>query len=361
MKTLPPVSAAVRVSITIRDVAQAAGVSVTTVSRVLNGVGPVSAEVQERVKAASAALRYVPHLAARSLITRRTDVLGVVLPDLFGEFFSEVIRGMDPRAQEHGYHLLLSSSHDDAREIEFALGAMRGRVDGMIVMSPHVSGRQLSECLPPDVPVVLLNCDLRESAFPGINVDNYGGALEMARHLVRLGHRRVAMVSGSDSNFDARERLRGFRAALAEAGVEGTEVPGGFTEAGGYHAALELLRRRERPTAVFCANDSMAVGVLSALRGAGLRVPEDVAVAGFDDIPIARYLSPGLSSVQVDVHRLGARAIEMLCQAIAGDDGPPKQELLATELVVRRSCGGGGPESFPLPDAGPTHPTQETP
>lgn len=330
-------------SITIRDVAERAGVSVTTVSRALNGTGPVSPDVRRRVEAASSELRYVAHGTARSLITRRTDVFGVVLPDLFGEFFSEVIRGMDPRAQERGYHLLLSGSHDGRREIEFAVGAMRGRVDGMIVMSPGVSGARLEGCLPPDVPVVLLNCDVSGTAFSAINVDNYGGALAMTRHLMQLGHRRVGMINGAEGNFDALERLRGFRAAVAEAGgaVQGSEAPGDFTEAGGYRAAGELARAADPPTAIFCANDSMAVGAISALRALGRRVPDDVAVAGFDDVPIGRYLSPSLSSVRVDVNRLGARAVELLCHAIAGD-APPAQELLPTELVVRRSCGGGG-------------------
>lgn len=328
-------------SVTIRDVAQRAGVSVTTVSRTLNGTGPVSEDVRRRVEAASAELRYLPHGTARSLITRRTDVVGVVLPDLFGEFFSEVIRGMDPQAQQRGYHLLLSGSHDGRREIEFAVGAMRGRVDGMIVMSPDVCGAELEACLPPDVPVVLLNCDVAGTSFSAINLDNYGGALSMARHLVGLGHQRIAMITGGANNFDARERLRGFRAAVAEAeGVASVEAAADFTEAGGYRAALDLLRAPERPTAIFCANDSMAVGAISAARAAGLRVPEDVAVAGFDDIPIGRYLNPSLSSVRVDVNRLGARAVELLCHAIAGD-APPAQELLQTRLVVRRSCGGG--------------------
>ena len=337
--------------ITIRDVALRAGVSVTTVSRALNGTGPVSEDVRRRVAAASSELRYMPHGTARSLITRRTDVFGVVLPDLFGEFFSEVIRGMDPRAQERGYHLLLSGSHDGRREIEFAVGAMRGRVDGMIVMSPDVTGAQLAESLPPDVPVVLLNCDVSGTDFSAINVDNFGGARDMVRHLTGQGHRRVAMVMGSASNFDARERLRGFRAAIAEAGgaVEGMEVAGDFTEAGGYRAALELARGDEPPTAIFCANDAMAVGAISALRGAGRRVPDDVAVAGFDDIPIGRYLSPSLSSVRVDVNRMGARAVELLCNAIAGD-APPAQELLETRLVVRRSCGGGTDDPPSLQD-----------
>ncbi|HEU0299685.1 MAG TPA: LacI family DNA-binding transcriptional regulator [Longimicrobium sp.] len=341
-------------SITIRDVAQRAGVSVTTVSRALNGTGPVSDEARRRVEAASAELRYTPNSTARSLITRRTATFGVVLPDLYGEFFSEVIRGMDPLARQRGYHLLLSSSHDDQREIEFALGAMRGRVDGLVVMSPNVSGPALAASLPADLPAVLLNCETDGAPFSALSVDNFGGAQEMVRHLAATGHRRIGMVRGADANFDARERHRGYRAALAEAGLPGAdgrwEAAGDFTEAGGWLAALELTRRPEPPTAVFCANDSMAVGAMSALRGAGLRVPDDVAVTGFDDIPIARYLSPALTSVHVDVQRLGARAVEMLCDALAAPRAPPLQEIVPTRLVIRRSCGAeGGPAAHHLP------------
>ncbi|HEX2202769.1 MAG TPA: LacI family DNA-binding transcriptional regulator [Longimicrobium sp.] len=334
-------------SITIRDVARRAGVSVATVSRVLNGSELVRDETRRRVEGAAAELRYTPNGAARSLITRRTGTFGVVLPDLFGEFFSEVIRGMDPLARGRGYHLLLSSSHDEQREIEFALGAMRGRVDGLVVMSPNVGAAALAPSLPPDTPVVLLNCDAAGSPFSALAVDNAGGARAVVRHLASLGHTRIGMLRGGDANVDARERQRGYREALAEAGLEGAggrwEAPGGFTEAGGHRATLELVRRPDAPTALFCANDSMAVGALSALHELGLGVPGDVAVAGFDDIPIARYLSPPLTSVHVDVHRLGERAIELLCQALADPGAPPVQERVAADLVVRRSCGARAP------------------
>lgn len=345
LKHEPPI-----MSITIRDVAQRAGVSVTTVSRALNGTGPVSEAVRRRVEAASAELRYQPHQTARSLITRRTDAFGVVLPDLSGEIFGEVIRGMDAQAQQRGCHLLLSGSRDGLREIELAVGAMRGRVDGMIVMSPGVRGADLAGCLSPGVPVVLLNCDVAGTDFNAINADDGGGALEMVRHLIGMGHRRIAMITGPTADFGARERLRGFRAAIAQAdGVDGVEAAGDFSEAGGYRAAAELAGGPHPPTALFCANDAMAVGAVSALRRAGRRVPDDVAVAGFDDIPIGRYLSPPLTSVRVDVNRMGARAVELLCHAIAGD-APPAQELLEARLVVRRSCGGGADDAPSLPD-----------
>jgi LacI family transcriptional regulator len=350
-----------RVKPTIRDVAREAGVSVATVSRVLNGSGPVHEQTRERIRAVARELRYVPDSAARSLITRRTETLGVVLPDLYGEFFSEVMRGLDQSARRRGYHVLVSSSHADRAEIEAAVRAMMGRVDGLVVMAPDVDAASLADNLPESLPVVLLNSGLGGDAggsgvsfpFDTVDVDNYGGARGAVRHLVGLGHTRVALVKGAERNHDARERLRGYRDALAGARLEAParwELPGDFTEAAGHDAALRILRMRPRPTALFAANDSMAIGALSALREAGARVPEDVAVVGFDDIPLARYMSPPLSSVHVDIARLGGRAVERLLELVAERDGGAtergsrsrRRETMATSLVVRASCGGAG-------------------
>ena len=329
--------------VTIRDVAREAGVSVATVSRVLNASGPVAAETSQRIRAVAARLRYVPDGAARSLITRRTSTIGVVLPDLYGEFFSEVIRGIDHAAQRHQYHLLVSSSHNEKSEIEAALRAMRGRVDGLIVMSPEVDAPTLAANLPDGLPVVLLNCPVDGVAFDSLTVDNYGGAYAMVRHLIALGHQRVAMIGGAPRNHDAQERRRGYRAALHDCGVawrEEWEQTGDFTESSGHRAAVRLLALSDRPTAVFAANDSMAIGCISALREAGARVPEDLAVTGFDDIPIARYMSPPLTSVHVAIGELGARAVgRLLPVVLTTPHRATTHEVLPATLIVRHSCG----------------------
>jgi LacI family transcriptional regulator len=304
----------------------------------------VREETRQRISDVARALRYTPDSAARSLITRRSNTFGVLLPDLYGEFFSEVIRGIDQKAQEKGYHVLVSSSHNDRSEIEAAIRAMRGRVDGLIVMSPDIDAQTLAANLPESLPVVLLNCTVDGDGFDSINIDNSGGAEAMTRHLLAYGHRRVAMISGAANNHDAAERLRGYRSALAEAGIEADPawvLAGDFTEASGYAAALALIGLEPRPTAVFAANDSMAIGAISALRESGVGVPEDVAVVGFDDIPIARYISPPLSSVHVPITQLGERAIEKLLRAVKDKNQHERgQELLPTKLVVRESCGG---------------------
>jgi LacI family transcriptional regulator, galactose operon repressor len=342
--------------ITIKDVARAAGVSVATVSRVHNGSALVKEATRRRVGEIAARLGYSPHGAARSLITSRTNTLGVLLPDLYGEFFSEVIRGIDQTAQGHGYHLLVSSSHDDRSAVEASFRSMRGRVDGLIVMWPEMDQTTVPN-LPARFPVVLLSAPLKPDGFDVITVANFEGAYAMVCHLLDLGHQRIAIIKGVEGNADAAERLRGYRGALASAGLfsAAIEVAGNFNEASGFRAATELLRREVRPTAIFAANDAMAIGALSALREAGLRVPDDVAVAGFDDIPMARYLDPALSTVHVDISALGEHATLRLLAAVRDKEKHEhRAETLPTTLVLRRSCGAAVPASLATaPTAGP--------
>jgi LacI family transcriptional regulator len=309
---------------------------------VLNASGPVSDATRRRIERVAARLRYAPNSAARSLITRRTHTLGVLLPDLYGEFFSEVMRGIDVVARQHGYHMLVSSSHSDTATFEAALGAMRGRVDGLIVMSPDLDQRTVRRTLASGPEVVLLNCPAQAQGFDGFSIDNLAGAAAMTRHLIHLGHRRIAFIKGAERNVDAEERLRGYRTALTESGVglqAKLELGGDFTESGGHRAATTLLGLPKRPTAIFAANDSMAIGALCALRDAGVRVPGDIAVAGFDDIPIARYTTPALTSVHVPIAELGERAAERLVESMVKGSRRRRRELLATTLVVRQSCG----------------------
>ena len=338
--------------VTIKDVAREANVSVATVSRVLNGSGPVSDETRRLIREVAGRMRYVPHSGARSLITSKTETLGVLLPDLYGEFFSEVIRGMDDTAQKNGFHLLISRAYADRHGIETAMRAMRGRVDGVVAMSPDLDEKSLLN-LPATIPVVLLCSIPRGNEIDSLTIQNARGAREMTAHLTSLGHRRIAIIKGSARNYDAAERLRGYRMALREAGIApdpSLEREGDFTEAAGYAAALRLLSLKNRPTAIFASNDSMAIGVLSALRESGVSVPEQMAVAGFDDIPLARYMDPPLSSVHVPIHDLGARAVELLLHGITHkNDHPRRRERISTELVIRRSTGAEPAERSPPP------------
>jgi LacI family transcriptional regulator len=289
-------------------------------------------------------LRYVPHAGARSLITRRTDTVGVLLPDLHGEFFSELIRGMDTAARASGRHLLISSSHGSASEAAQAILTLQGRVDGLLVMSPHADTRLLAANLPEALPVVLMNTRIASAGYAALSVDNYGGATAMMRYLIDCGYSRIAFIGGPALNFDADERLRGYRDALAAERGGGMILSGDFSEASGYKAGLELCAKSERPDAIFAANDMMALGCLFALTGHGLRVPDDIALAGFDDVPIARFASPPLTTVRVRIADLGRLAFERLVAEIDGDAGKARvNEQLACELVVRQSTGKPAP------------------
>jgi LacI family transcriptional regulator len=321
-------------NVTIRDVAAEAGVSVATVSRVFNSKGPIRQETFQRVLDVAAALQYVPHAGARSLSTRSTRTIGVVLPDLHGEFFSEVIRGIDLEARRSGYHVLLSGSHADREEMRAVVQAVRGLVDGLIVMSPDLDADALIDEVPRGLPVVLLNA--RTTARPSITIDNAAGARGVVSHLASLGHSRIAFITGPPRNADAEQRRRGFRNGVRAHGIEAIEIAGNFTEESGHEAGQEILTLRPRPTAVFAANDSMALGALSAFREAGVRVPEQIALVGFDDIPIARYLDPPLTTVKVPIADLGRRGLQLLLES---DGGSSKPSTLETSLVVRRSCG----------------------
>jgi len=325
---------------TIHDVAARAGVSVATVSRVLNGKELVREETSKQVRAAAKSLRYVPNVAARSLSIRRSQTIGVVLPDVHGEFFSEVIRGIDLAARAEGYHILVSGSHSDPVQMLEVVDAMRGRVDGLVVMAPDVTLAPLEELRARDMPVVLLN-----SSGPNrdaITIDNYGGARVMMRHLHGLGHTRIAFVRGPQHNADARERLRGYRHAMrgiAATSLRALECSGDFTEESGFAAGRRMAASAPPPTAIFAANDSMAVGVLASLAAAGIKVPDAMTVVGFDDIPIARYVAPPLTTMRVDIAEVGRRAFALLLDAVIDPMAHvTRHDRVATTLVVRGSC-----------------------
>ncbi len=329
-------------AVTIKDVAREAKVSVASVSRALNGGVGVNADTSQRIREVASRLRYVPHAAARTLITRRTNTIGALLPDLYGEFFSELIRGIDLAARARGLHLLVSSSHDSVEDAAAALRAMQGRVDGMLILSAHVNAAFLHDNLPEALPAVLLNSAVKSTDYTVLNIDNVAGACAMVRHLLGAGHATVAFIAGPASNFDAQQRDKGYRAAMKKYAphVPLNVVSGDFSEESGYRAGRQLLAQKLRPRAVFAANDMMAVGCLYAFKEAGLDVPQDIALAGFDDIPIARYVTPSLSTVRVRIVDLGRSALERLAELLEKPDHvTASAHTLGCEIVVRDTCG----------------------
>jgi len=316
---------------TIRDVARRAQLSVATVSRALNGFENVSEQARERIAAAVEELGYVPHAGARSLSLARNNAIGVVLPDLHGEFFSEIVRGMDREASRRGYLLLLSNLHAGGAQAAQALRAMRGRVDGLVVMAPHLPAHELGTALPKGLPSILINTREDSGQHPSIHLVNAGGVRAVVDHLASLGRKRLVHIAGPATNIDAQERESAFRAAVSDHGLSGVVVVGDFEMESGEAAIRELLKQGTEFDAIFAANDNMAIGALEALRSAGKTVPADVAVVGFDDIPLARHL--GITTVRVRIAELGERAIQRLVDGFVKDIGG--DELHAPELVIR--------------------------
>jgi LacI family transcriptional regulator len=259
-----------------------------------------------------------------------------------------VIRGIDHAARRDKLQVLISSSHANADEVVSAARSMRGRVDGLIVMASDRRSAEALDRISPRFPVVVLNPGFEVEKCSTVSVANFAGAYALVDHLLRLGHRAIAVVKGPPGNVDAEERFRGYKQALGEVGIEPMstlEFQGDFTELSGFRAAQDILRLDPLPSAVFAANDCMAVGLLSALSTSGIRVPDQMALAGFDDIALARYLRPPLTTVHVDAYELGARAVWLLTGAKeSSDPALPRHEVVPTRLVVRRSCGSASPE-----------------
>lgn len=324
---------------TIRDVARLAEVSVASVSRALNSVGSVTQETRRKVEEAARALGYVPHAGARSLSLASTHALGVVLPDVHGEFFSEVMRGMDREASARGYVLLLSNMHGARDRPEDVLRTMRGRVDGLVVMAPHLGADVVEHSLPPRLPAVLLNAYGNVQSHSSFGINNWRGVKAIVDHLFATGFRRVVHIAGPDDNIDAQQRRDAFCKTMLS--LQPNETPtvlsGDYGEESGAEAVRKLLAEGTAFDAIFAANDMMAIGALEELRARAVDVPGSVAVAGFDDVPMARYL--GLTTARVRIDELGASAIARLIDEIEGGEESRIQQLFAPELIVRASTG----------------------
>ena len=322
---------------TIRDVARHAQVSIASVSRALNGLGNVAEQTRLKVEQAARELGYVPHAGARSLSLAKTRAIGVVLPDVHGEFFSEVMRGMDREASARDYVLLLSNMHGGSAQAEKALRAMRGRVDGLVVMAPHLDADAVEHALPPRLPAVLLNAHGNVRSHSSFGIDNRRGVADIVGHFREAGRERVVHIAGPAGNVDAEERCIAFEEAMRgwKPGEEPVVLRGDYSEESGAEAVRRLIELKAPIDAIFAANDMMAIGALDELRANGVTVPQQVAVAGFDDVPISRHL--GLTTARVRIDELGASAIARLIDEIEGGEYQPIKQLHPPQLMVRGS------------------------
>lgn len=325
---------------TIRDVARLAQVSIASVSRALNGLGNVAEPTRLKVEVAARELGYVPHAGARSLSLARTRAIGVVLPDVHGEFFSEVMRGMDREASKRDYVLLLSNMHGGNARAEQALRAMRGRVDGLVVMAPQLEADAIEEALPPRLPAVLLNAHGDVRTHSSFRIDNRRGVAEIVDHFRSIGRTKLAHIAGPAGNVDAEERAEAFKDEMRRwrPDEKPLVLAGDYSEESGAEAVRQLIESRQPIDAIFAANDMMAIGAMDELRAAGIDIPGEVAVAGFDDVPISRHLR--LTTARVRIDELGADAIARLIDVIEQGEDETIQKLHPPELIVRASTVG---------------------
>ena len=331
-----------RTRVSIDDVARAAKVSVATVSRVLNNPELVAAATAERVQKVIADLNYQPNLFAKGLMTRRSNVLAIALPDIFGEFYSELLRGADTEARELGYHLLVSSearlNHGQPANSHLAFGL----VDGLALMITEPNDVLIDEAVRRERPLVVLDVDLRERGIDSVIVDNTTGTLEAVRHMLeKTPAERCFFVGGPRENFDTAERLAVFTRALTEAGhklTTGQITCGDYEMEFGEQWGSEHARRGALDgAAVLAGNDEIAYGVLCGAQDAGLTVPDRVRIIGFDNSRLSRLARPTLSSVRVPAAEVGAAAIRTLVNRLNHPDAAASRELLPTTLVVRES------------------------
>jgi len=333
-------------SVTIRDVARAAGVSTATAARALGGYGHASPAARRKVSESARQLGYRPNVVARALVSRATTTVGLVVGDIENPFFAAAARGLADVMDAHGYTVLLANADEDAGRERRAVDALRARqVDGMVVVpAPGASPEHLTELVSAGVPLVLLDRAVVGVAADSVLVRNVAGARAAVAHLAGLGHRRIGVVSDSPDITSSAERIQGYRQALRAAGIApepGLISIGGPTRDDGEAAALRLLDRPDRPTAVFTANNFMTVGALRAARSLALRIPEDVALVGFDDLDWTTLVQPPVTVVRQPVADLGRVAGERLLRRLDGDAGPPKRIRLDANLIVRGSCGAG--------------------
>ena len=328
---------------TIRDVAKRAGVAPITVSRAINRSGPVSEETRKRVESAIDELGYVPNRVATSLRSNRTHLVALILSDITNTFWVEIMRGIEDTVTKRGFHMILGNSDDSAvKEEELLRSLAERRVDGFILRPADTQGKSVKLAQSYGIPIVILDYALPDVKVDIVRGDSEGGAYQLTKLLLDLGHRRIAILSGPRRASTATMRVDGYRRALEEVGVEvgpGWIYYGDFTLESGHRMTEQALALAPRPTALLAANNRIAFGMLRALRDAGLRVPEDISVVGFDELPIEAAEHPFLTVAEQSPNDIGRRAAELLLSRVSGQAPSASQEIvLPTKVVFRDSC-----------------------
>lgn len=327
---------------TIKDVARLAGVSPMTVSRVINRSGYASQDARARVERAVAELGFVPNALARHLRSKRTRTLALVISDITNPFFTTIARGVEDVAAAHDFAVMFCSTDEsDAEEMAYLQMLIERQIDGVLLVPASDSGRSLRLLRRHRVPVVVLDRRVSSPRVDQVRSDSEAGAYELVRHLIELGHRRIAMLTGRRNISTSVDRAAGHRRALAEHGIETDNhfvLYEGFGVKAGYRMARQVLDLDPRPTALFAANNFIAFGAIRALREAGLRIPELMSLVAFDDLPDDWVVDPFLTVVDQRAYEMGKQAAELILERVAGVGGPTRRSIvLPVDLIIRGS------------------------
>lgn len=335
-------------SLTLKELGRLAGVHPSTVARVLNGDPHqrVSATVREQILSLAQEHGYQPNWLARSLRTKRSAVVGTLIPDIANPFFALMFRGIEDALAERDFSVILANTDDDPAREERGIALLRGRqVDGLILATARRHDPVVQQLVAEQVPLVQVNRHTEPLTPNAVVPADYAGAVMAVTHLVELGHRHIAHIAGSDNISTGHARRRGYRDGLEQQGIPfdpALLVEGSYREQGGYDAMCELLQLDDPPTAVFAVNDLAAAGALRAVRAAGLGVPDDVSIVGFNDLATITPTAPSLTTLHLPLHAMGMAAAERLLAQILGGSSLDEPTILPVSLVVRESTGPAG-------------------
>ncbi|GKU77439.1 LacI family DNA-binding transcriptional regulator [Paenibacillus sp. L3-i20] len=324
--------------VSIFDVARKSGLSVVTVSRVINNAGTVREKNRAKVLQAMQALNYHPNAAARSLARGKTGVIGITIATLNDSFLDAVVKEINDRMKAHNYLLALFISDDEESDLHHAI-FQEDRVDGMILLSPIHEVRYVEALMRKQIPFIMIDNQQEDIVAPSVRVDNFQGGYWATKHLIDLGHTDIAHISGSTPFLSSKERVAGYIQAMTEANLHTRVVPGQFTIESGYEIGEQWVHSATVPTAVFAGDDMMAYGVMDAFKNNGLRIPTDVSVVGYDDQLFATQLRPQLTTIRQPVEQIGGNAIELLLRCIEDPEShmSSKPIKLQPELLIRQS------------------------
>jgi LacI family repressor for deo operon, udp, cdd, tsx, nupC, and nupG len=325
---------------TILDVAKKAGVSRSTVSRVLTDSNRVDPETKQKVLAAIKELNYQPSQVARNLRKKETNLIAVIIPCISNPFFGSLVQGMEEVAVNKGYHVILCNTGEDAtREVEYLRMLERKQVDGVILTALRNPLEEVKDYQSYG-PIVLASEYVEDDSIPAVIIDNIKAAAQVTEHLIMKGHRRIGFINGPEHIILCRDRQKGYIQTLEKYEISVSHdliTSGDFTIKSGFEGTKQLLQLKERPTAIFAANDEMAVGVIEAVQQHGLRIPNEVAVVGFDNVQISKVVQPNLTTIDQPIFQIGVKSMELLLSCLEGQILEEKRIVLDTNLCIRQS------------------------